>query len=86
MEQLIGCDVHKKFSAFVRVHENGQAGEALRVLHDRELYHEFLARLSPSSAIAIEVSGHFSLLVDEMERAGQQCRRHAGTRIDSACG
>jgi transposase len=72
MEQFIGCDAHKKFSVFVAVNENGQAGEAFRVMHDRELYREFLARLPPNSAIAIEASGHYSWLVDEMERAGHR--------------
>jgi hypothetical protein len=38
MEQFIGCDAHKKFSVFVAVNEKGQAGEALRVAHDRQLY------------------------------------------------
>jgi hypothetical protein len=32
---FIGCDAHKKFSVFVTVNERGQAGEALRVAHDR---------------------------------------------------
>ena len=36
MEQFIGCDAHKKFSVFVAVNEKGQAGEALRVAHDRQ--------------------------------------------------
>ena len=35
MEQFIGCDAHKKFSVFVAVNEKGQAGEALRVNHER---------------------------------------------------
>ena len=47
MEQFIGCDAHKKFSVFVAVNEKGQAGEALRVAHDRQLYREFLGRLPP---------------------------------------
>src|SRR5665213_377375 len=47
MEQFIGCDAHKKFSVFVAVNEKGQAGEALRVNHERPLYREFLARLPP---------------------------------------
>ena len=38
MEQFIGCDAHKKFSVFVAVNEKGQAGETLRVAHDRQLY------------------------------------------------
>ena len=46
MEHFIGCDAHKKFSVFVAVNEKGQAGEALRVEHDRQLYREFLARLA----------------------------------------
>ena len=43
MEHFIGCDAHKKFAVFVAVNEKGQAGEALRVAHDRQLYREFLA-------------------------------------------
>ena len=49
MEQFIGCDAHKKYSVFVTMDEKGQAGEAMRVAHDRELYREFLARLPQSS-------------------------------------
>src|SRR5258706_6942573 len=72
MEQFIGCDAHKKFSVFVAVNERGQAGEALRVMHERQLYREFLARLPPSSAIAVEASDNYSWLVDEMERSGHR--------------
>jgi hypothetical protein len=68
MEQFIGCDAHKKFSVFVAVNEKGYAGEALRVVHDRQLYREFLARLPAHSAIAVESSGNYSWLVDEMAR------------------
>src|SRR5579871_3228794 len=72
MEQFIGCDAHKKFSVFVAVNERGQAGEALRVAHDRQLYREFLARLPAHSAIAVEASGSYSWVVDEMERLGHR--------------
>ena len=70
MEQFIGCDAHKKFSVFVAVNEKGQAGEALRVAHDRQLYREFLTRLPAHSVIAVEASGSYSWLVDEMEQSG----------------
>ena len=60
MEQFIGCDAHKKFSVFVAVNEKGHAGEALRVVHDRQVYREFLARLPPHSSIAVEASGSYS--------------------------
>jgi transposase len=49
-----------------------QAGEALRLAHDRELYREFLARLPPHSTIAVEASGSYCWLVDEMERSGHR--------------
>ena len=72
MEQFIGCDAHKKFSVFVAVNEKGQAGAAMRVAHDRQLYREFLARLPQNSMIAVEASGHYGWLVDEMERLGHR--------------
>ena len=72
MEQFIGCDAHKKFSVFVAVNEKGHAGEALRVAHDRELYREFLARLPARSSIAVEASGNYGWVVDEMERLGHR--------------
>jgi len=74
MEQFIGCDAHKNFSVFVAVNEKGQAGEALRVAHDRQLYREFLTQLPAHSAIAVEASGSYSWLVDEMERSGHHPR------------
>src|SRR5271170_3467613 len=72
MEQFIGYDAHKKFSVFVAVNEKGHAGEALRVAHDRQLYREFLSRLPAHSAIAVEASGSYGWLVDEMERLGHE--------------
>lgn len=47
------------------MNEKGEAGEALRVAHERELYRAFLARLTPHSAIALEASGSYSWLVDD---------------------
>ena len=72
MEQFIGCDAHKNFSVFVAVNEKGHIGEALRVAHDRWVYREFLARLPPHSAIAVEASRNYSWLVDEMEQSGHR--------------
>ncbi len=70
MEPFIGCDTHKKFSVFVAADEKGRAGEAVRVVHDRQVYREFLSRLPSRSEIAVEVSGSYSWLADEMERSG----------------
>ena len=92
MVQFIGCDAHKKFSVFVAVNEKGQAGEALRVVHDRQLYREFLGRLPAHSAIAVEASGSYGWLVDEMERSGHRpklCNPHEAvpgkTKSDLRC-
>jgi transposase len=70
MEQFIGCDAHKKYSVFVAVNEHGQAGQALRVGHDREQYRQFLQQLPAGSQIAVEASGHYYWIVDEMDAAG----------------
>src|SRR6266446_5641868 len=70
MEQFIGCDAHKKFSLFVAMNEDGEYGRAIRVGHDREVFRAFLKDLPPGSQIALETSGSYYWLVDEMERAG----------------
>jgi transposase len=70
MELFIGCDAHKKFSVFVVVDEKGQASKPIRVPHDQGSIREFLKQLPAHSMIAIEASGHYSWLVDEMERQG----------------
>ena len=81
MEQFIGCDAHKQFSVFVSVNEKGKAGEAVRVPHERQLYRDFLARLPAHSTIAVEASGHYSRLVDEMEQLGivRSCSWNSGS-------
>jgi hypothetical protein len=70
MEQFIGCDAHKRFSVFVAVNERGQASEAVRVEHNREVYRAFLAQLPTGSAIGVAASGNYNSLVDEMENPG----------------
>jgi len=52
----MGCDARKKFSVFGAVDEKGQAGEALRVAHNRQVHREFLGRLPAHSAIVVEAS------------------------------
>lgn len=70
MTQYIGCDVHKKYSVFVAVDEAGRKGPAKRVEHDREGFRGFLEALPPGSPIAVETTGNWYWIVDEMERAG----------------
>lgn len=70
MNQFIGCDMHKRFSLFVAINEKGEASRPVRVEHDRETMRTFLRQLPHSAPIAIEASGHYYWLVDEIEAAG----------------
>jgi transposase len=72
MEQFIGCDAHKKFSLFVAMNEEGEYGQAIRVRHEREVIRAFLEDLPEGSQIALETSGSYYWLVEEMERAGHR--------------
>jgi transposase len=70
MEQFIGCDAHKKFSVFAAINEEGEYGTTIRISHDLESFRAFMKELPPGSKIALETSGCYYWMVDEMERAG----------------
>jgi transposase len=70
--QFIGCDAHKKYSVFCSVTEKGRLGRAERVGHDRGQFRKYLEQLPTGSPIAVESSGHWYWLVDEIERAGHK--------------
>src|SRR4051812_21231032 len=70
MEQYIGCDSHRRYSVFVVMNERGQASAPIRVKHDRGEIRHFLSGLPVGSQIAIESTGGWYWLVDEMEAAG----------------
>src|SRR5436309_11892549 len=70
MEHFIGCDAHKKFSIFASIDEKGEYGPTFRVRHDLEVFRKFLKELPAGSQIALEPSGCYYWMVDEMERAG----------------
>lgn len=74
MEQFIGCDAHKKFSVFASINEKGEYGRTVRVGHDREEFRRFLRELPGNSQIALETSGCYYWIVDEMEDAGHRPR------------
>jgi len=74
MEQFIGCDAHKKFSVFSSIDEKGVYGRPIRVGHDREVFRNFLRDLPAGSEIALETSGCYYWIVDEMEQAGHHPR------------
>ena len=59
-----------KYSVFVAMNEHGHVGQAVHVGHDREQFRAFLRELPPRSQIALEASGHYYWIVDEMDTAG----------------
>jgi hypothetical protein len=71
MEHFIGCDAHKKFPVFASINEKGEYGPTIQVRHDLETFREFLKELPMGSKIALETSGCYYWMVDEMERAGR---------------
>ena len=70
MAHYIGCDVHKKYSVFAGLDEDGMATKPERVEHDREQFRTYLASLPAGSPIAVETTGNWYWVIDEMERAG----------------
>jgi transposase len=79
MKYYIGCDAHKKYSVFTVISEYGEISNAKRVEHDRKEYREFLDNLPSASEIAIETTGNWYWMVNEIEQAGHiPLLAHAG--------
>jgi len=70
MTHYIGCDVHKKYSVFAAIDDEGNIYTPRRVEHDLDIFRSYLAELPPGSPIALETTGNWYWVVDEMERAG----------------
>lgn len=70
MRHYIGCDAHKKYSVFVAINEAGEVSPGRRVENCRESFRSFLNALPPGSPIAMESTGNWYRLIDEMEKAG----------------
>jgi transposase len=70
MKHYIGCDVHKKYSVFATLDERGDRSQPVRVDHERDTFRHFLGTLPAGSPIAVETTGNWYWVIDEMERAG----------------
>lgn len=70
MKQFIGCDVHKRYSVFVAMDETGKASRAVRVGHGNDELTKYLCGLPAGTPIAVETTGHWCWLLDEIEKAG----------------
>lgn len=72
MRHIIGCDVHKRYSIFVAINEQGKRSKPVRVEHDRSAFRAFLRSLPAACEIAVEATGHWYWIIDEMERVGHR--------------
>ncbi len=63
------------------MNERGHFGSSTRVEHNRDAFRQFLSTLPPGSPIAVESTGSWCWLIDEMEKAGHIPRLagYAGT-------
>lgn len=72
MKQYIGCDLHRDYSVFASVDETGRIAGPWRVDHDREGLRAFLQKFPAGTAIAVEATGSWYWMIDELEAAGLQ--------------
>jgi transposase len=72
MPAVIRCDAHQQFSVFVEIDSKGKTSPPVRIEHSRQQYVDFLHTLPPRSEIALEATGHWYWMVDEIEKAGHR--------------
>lgn len=70
MRSFMGCDAHRKYSVFVALDEQGKMSSPVRVEHDWKDMRMYLRHLEPGTPIAVEATGSWYWLVDEIEAAG----------------
>jgi len=72
MNYYIGCDSHKKYSVLTAISDAGEFIPLGRVEHDKTTFRNFLHTLPPASQIAVETTGNWYWIIDEMEKAGHK--------------
>ena len=70
MKLILGCDAHKRYLVFVRLHEDGKTEPLFGSSRIGEEFRAYWNSLGEAADIAIESTGHRYWLVDEMEKAG----------------
>ena len=74
MKKYIGCDMHKKYSVFVVMDENGRLEKPVQVANDSLELEAYLKTLEVGTAVAVEASGSWYWFVDRLEAAGLDVR------------
>ncbi len=70
MDYRIGCDVHKHYSQFAVLGEDGSLLAQRRVDHQPGAIRTFLENLPAGTPVALESVGNWYWIVDEIEAAG----------------
>jgi Transposase len=74
VKQYIGCDMHKKYSVFVTMDEQGRVRPAVTVASDSLELDSYLKTIGAGTAVAVEASGGWYWFVDRLEEAGLDVR------------
>jgi transposase len=59
---------------FASIDEKGDYGRTVRIGHEREVFRKYLRELPAGAQIALETSGCYYWIVDEIEQAGHRAR------------
>jgi transposase len=70
MNYFTGCDAHKKYSVFTSIDEKCKIQFTQRVEHDKEGFRSFLRSFPADTPVAVESTGNWYWIIDEIERAG----------------
>jgi transposase len=74
MAKYIGCDMHKRYSVFVTMDEQGRVSPPVSVAHDSLELDSYLKTLEEGTPVAVEASGGWYWFVDRLEQAGLDVR------------
>jgi transposase len=74
MKQFIGCDMHKRFSVFVAMDEQGKLSKPEKVMNDSLELADYLKKIPQGTPVAVEASGGWYWFVDRLEEAGLDVR------------
>lgn len=69
MGELTALDVHKQYT-FGRIERGEEVVREHRIFHQRGAIKAFLAGVAPGSPVAVEATGNWYWIVDEVEEAG----------------
>ena len=70
MNYFTGCDAHKKYSIFTGIDDKCQIQFTHRVEHEKAVFRSYLEGLPPGLPIAVESTGNWYWIIDEIEKAG----------------